>query len=566
MRLKTSNLFLTFMLFVILFALVFGSEVKVVEADSQIIRIMEDGRVEGTSKIRRDGKIYTLLDDLNSSVGKDNAFIFIETHNIIVDGAGHTIKGTGNGTAFAMLRRQNVTIKNCNIEGFDNAFHFWVVSNFPEDSKYWGMPGALNNKILNNNITVTGTVEGTHEATGWAIFLRFQANNTLVSGNTIRCEDPNGGISDTGFNNTFVNNKLIGCSIQLSSSSQSIGYNNTINGTPCWILNEAENQVIDGAGQVFLFNCQNMTVKNVQPPSNQINAIQLTNTTNCNITNCRGKISIIESSHNFVYENSPKIVTISGGNHNKVFRNTIVNSSVCIELYKSEYNEVYENILLNSSNSPGAENRHFSGKNTVGIQLGESQLGGCYYNKVFGNNLVNHDVAIESYGGTNNSIYSNNIANSNVGISLNGAYYNEVHKNTITNCSSAVSIRGRYNSLYHNNFIENNNQISIRDSYLFTSDIITERSTNNTFDSGNLLGGNYWSNYNGTDNDGDGFGDTPFIINEENQDNYPLMQPTETLAIPEFPSWTLLQIALVVVVIFAVVYRRKLQNQVRLKK
>jgi hypothetical protein len=37
-------------------------------------------------------------------------------------------------------------------------------------------------------------------------------------------------------------------------------------------------------------------------------------------------------------------------------------------------------------------------------------------------------------------------------------------------------------------------------------------------------------------------------------------------SIPEFPSWTLLLISLVVVVVFVVVYRRKLENQVRLKK
>jgi nitrous oxidase accessory protein NosD len=35
--------------------------------------------------------------------------------------------------------------------------------------------------------------------------------------------------------------------------------------------------------------------------------------------------------------------------------------------------------------------------------------------------------------------------------------------------------------------------------------------------------GNYWSDYTGIDNDGDGFGDTPYIIDANNQDNYPLM-------------------------------------------
>ncbi|MGD8544675.1 MAG: hypothetical protein PVH12_00745 [Candidatus Bathyarchaeota archaeon] len=41
--------------------------------------------------------------------------------------------------------------------------------------------------------------------------------------------------------------------------------------------------------------------------------------------------------------------------------------------------------------------------------------------------------------------------------------------------------------------------------------------------------GNYWSDYNGSDIDGDGIGDSPYIINENNTDNYPLMEPQNLL-------------------------------------
>ena len=49
----------------------------------------------------------------------------------------------------------------------------------------------------------------------------------------------------------------------------------------------------------------------------------------------------------------------------------------------------------------------------------------------------------------------------------------------------------------------------------------------------NVSVGNYWSDYNGTDSDGDGVGDTPYVIDENNQDNYPLMAPFESLPSPE---------------------------------
>jgi hypothetical protein len=44
----------------------------------------------------------------------------------------------------------------------------------------------------------------------------------------------------------------------------------------------------------------------------------------------------------------------------------------------------------------------------------------------------------------------------------------------------------------------------------------------NTWDAGYPSGGNYWSDYNLTDSDNDGIGNTPHIIDANNQDNYPL--------------------------------------------
>jgi hypothetical protein len=74
----------------------------------------------------------------------------------------------------------------------------------------------------------------------------------------------------------------------------------------------------------------------------------------------------------------------------------------------------------------------------------------------------------------------------------------------------------------------------------------------NIWDNGTT--GNYWSDYVGQDVNNDGIGDSPYIINENNQDNYPLMEPT---VIPEFLSWTILPLFLIASII-VIVCKKKL--------
>ena len=96
------------------------------------------------------------------------------------------------------------------------------------------------------------------------------------------------------------------------------------------------------------------------------------------------------------------------------------------------------------------------------------------------------------------------------------------------------------NIFYHNNFIDNkppdnNLQVSMLGLY-------PDKSANpSIWDNGKE--GNYWSDYlarytNATEVDNTGIGDTPFVINENNIDHYPLMAPYETISSPS-PSSSL---------------------------
>lgn len=63
------------------------------------------------------------------------------------------------------------------------------------------------------------------------------------------------------------------------------------------------------------------------------------------------------------------------------------------------------------------------------------------------------------------------------------------------------------NVIYDNNFIDNSKQASVV--------------STNRWDSG--VEGNFWSDYAGVDQDHDGIGDSPYGLNENNTDHYPLM-------------------------------------------
>jgi nitrous oxidase accessory protein NosD len=103
--------------------------------------------------------------------------------------------------------------------------------------------------------------------------------------------------------------------------------------------------------------------------------------------------------------------------------------------------------------------------------------------------------------GTNSSIYENIVSDSKCAI-------------TVSNSGDAWVIKN--NTFYHNNFINNNQSV-----------IIKSPSHQNVWDNGSE--GNYWSNYNGTDNNGDGIGDTSYTIDANNIDGYPLMTPYEPM-------------------------------------
>ncbi|MCD6506399.1 PQQ-binding-like beta-propeller repeat protein [Candidatus Poribacteria bacterium] len=249
----------------------------------------------------------------------------------------------------------------------------------------------------------------------------------------------------------------------------------------------------------------------------------------------------------------------AGKNNRGIWLDNVSNSILSNNICDSSYEEgivLYSSDNNTISNNTCSRSKMFaiwlscSNNNTVSSNLcNSSRNEGIYLSSSNNNTLLsnicssNSNRAIFLFSSNGNTLSNNTCNQNNTGIWLENSSNNILSKNTCTlNGGGGIVLRySDTNTLLNNSCTPNggfgifilsssNNSIylnSLTDAHSDSTNIWNSQEKITYTYNGKIYTnylGNYWSNYKGSDADGDGIGDTPYSIDGD-KDSYPLVGP-----------------------------------------
>ena len=495
--------------------------------------------------LRRDGDTYTLTGNINCA-------IVIQRDGIVLDGAGYTLQGNGASSGIWLREKSNVVIKNLNIRNFR------VGINFSPD--YMSSGTNENCSIMANNIT--------NNTYGISL---AESSNCYVAGNYIADNTNGASLGGSGVlrNNRFERNQY--AILDHIYNDNDIDTSNTIDDKPVYYWINRHNMTVPlDAGTVVLKNCSCIKIETLTLKHND-NGLLLYNTNYSTISgntfseNLNG-IALLQSFNNVIIGNQIINNTNAGIEQDIEGNNTILNNTIAMNGYGITCSDTESNVISDNQVIANEGLGISAGLNCINWTVtnnyvSENMGNGIFFKDINASTVVGNNVTLNKgcgigFGyGPNGIVKGNYVSKNNVGIWISNAFENIIISNTIIeNDEWGIRLEGSQhdNLIYHNNFIDNNNkgiQASITELWVYP-DLFKQLSPSqtprppqfvagaaNAWDDGTE--GNYWSDYAARYPDaqkagGSAVGNTPYVINENNQDNHPLLAPHEisTLELP----------------------------------
>lgn len=515
----------------------------------------------------RDTDAYFIIRDVYVHSGLPSFRDGIVLYNS-VNGIVNNVTVSDNYNGIYMENSPGVTIANSNASDNGDGIRLLysnnstIVNNNASSNNFFGIhvEDSDNSTITGNNIS--------HSRNGIRLYFSY---NATVSGNR------------------FAENGLIIMGYDLHSYvSHSIAPNNLVNGLPLHYYKNCNDLDIDSIpiGQLIVANCTNVRVSSLKINDTDIGVTMafvdgaiITGGTFSSgdhgvdfhrVANGTIKDSTIshhrsdgvdiawsvnvEVSGNEILSNDgdgidtfrSDNITITGNNltDDEAGANVRYSSRVDIIANNVTMNEWY-GILVDGSTDVSVSANNVDKHNEYGIFLDDLENA-----TIVGNSISDNYRAVTLTYSNGVSVDFNNITGNGGAIGVGDSTNVTIFSNTISENDGGVQLFDSTNILvHHNNFISNVNQA------------FDDMGSQNYWDDGYPSGGNYWSDYTGSDEfsgpsqdqpGNDGMGDTPYVINDDSEDMYPLMAPLPGVNNPPIASFSVSPTAGNVTVTFTV--------------